>query len=55
MAGVGRIFKRKQKLADGRVVEDPIWHIAFYHRAKSAAQPAGQPTKSRHESFSQRS
>lgn len=34
MAGVGRIFKRKQKLADGRVVEDPIWHIAFYHRGK---------------------
>src|SRR5262245_23556482 len=34
MAGVGRIFKRKMKLADGRVVEDPIWHIAFYHRGK---------------------
>jgi integrase len=34
MAGVGRIFKRKMKLADGRVVEDPIWHVAFYHRGK---------------------
>jgi integrase len=34
MAGVGRIFKRKQKLADGGVVEDPIWHIAFYHHGK---------------------
>src|SRR4030095_12495727 len=34
MAGVGRIFKRKMKLADGSVVEDPIFHMAFYHRGK---------------------
>jgi hypothetical protein len=34
MAGVGRIFKRKMRLADGSVVEDPILHMAFYHRGK---------------------
>ena len=34
MAGVGRIFKRKMRLADGSVVEDPIFHMAFYHRGK---------------------
>src|SRR5262249_46567204 len=41
MAGVGRIFKRKQKLADGSVVEDPIWHIAFYHRGKEYRMTSG--------------
>ena len=41
MAGVGRIFKRKQKLADGRVVEDPVWHIAFYHRGKEYRMTSG--------------
>jgi integrase len=41
MAGVGRIFKRKQKLADGRIVEDPIWWIAFYHRGKEHRQSSG--------------
>jgi integrase len=41
MAGVGRIFKRKQKVADGRVVEDPIWHIAFYHRGKEYRVTSG--------------
>jgi integrase len=34
MAGVGRIFKRKMRLADSSVVEDPIFHMAFYHRGK---------------------
>ncbi|MGH7774319.1 MAG: tyrosine-type recombinase/integrase [Candidatus Binatia bacterium] len=34
MRGVGRVFKRKQKLSDGSVVENPIWWIAFYHRGK---------------------
>ena len=41
MAGVGRVFKRKQKLADGTVVEDPIWHIAFYHRGKEYRATSG--------------
>ena len=34
MAGIGRVFKRKMKLADGGVVEDPVWHVAFYHHGK---------------------
>src|SRR5262245_51061253 len=41
MAGVGRIFKRKQKLAGGNIVEDPIWHIAFYHRGKERRMTSG--------------
>src|SRR5262245_11338745 len=41
MAGVGRIFKRKMKLTDGRVVEDPIWHVAFYHRGKEHRLSSG--------------
>jgi hypothetical protein len=41
MAGVGRIFKRKMKLADGRVVEDPIFHMAFYHRGKEHRSSTG--------------
>jgi integrase len=45
MAGVGRIFKRKQKLADGRIVEDPLWWIAFYHRGKEFRQSSGSESE----------
>jgi integrase len=45
MAGVGRVFKRKQKLSDGRIVEDPIWWIAFYHRGKEHRQSSGSESE----------
>ncbi len=32
--GVGRVFKRKMRIANGQMVEDPIWWIAYYHRGK---------------------
>jgi len=32
--GVGRVFKRKMRIANGEMVEDPIWWIAYYHRGK---------------------
>jgi len=32
--GVGRVFKRKMRIASGQMVEDPIWWIAYYHRGK---------------------
>ena len=32
--GVGRVFKRKMHIANGQIVEDPIWWIAYYHRGK---------------------
>jgi len=32
--GVGRVFKRKMRIASGETVEDPVWWIAFYHRGK---------------------
>ncbi len=32
--GVGRVFKRKMRNANGETVEDPIWWIAYYHRGK---------------------
>jgi integrase len=41
MRGVGRVFKRKQKLADGSVVEDPIWWMAYYHRGREHRKSTG--------------
>jgi integrase len=34
MSGVGRIFKRKMKLRDGSIVEDPHWQIEWRHRGR---------------------
>jgi len=32
--GVGRVFKRKMCIANGEMVEDPVWWIAFYNKGK---------------------
>ena len=36
--GVGRVFKRKMRIASGETVEDPIWWIAYYHRGKECRE-----------------
>ncbi|MBI4490397.1 MAG: site-specific integrase [Deltaproteobacteria bacterium] len=45
MRGVGRVFKRKQQLADGRIVEDPIYWIAYYHRGKEYRESSGSESE----------
>lgn len=45
MRGVGRVFKRKQKLADGSIVEDPILWIAYYHRGKEYRESSGSTSE----------
>jgi len=39
--GIGRVFKRKQRMADGSLVEDPIWWIAYYFRGKEYRKSSG--------------
>ncbi len=41
MRGVGRVFKRKMRIASGETVEDPIWWIAYYHRGKEYRESSG--------------
>lgn len=45
MRGIGRVFKRKQKMADGSVVEDPILWIAYYHRGKEYRESSGSTSE----------
>lgn len=45
MSGVGRIFKRKMKLRDGSVVEDPHWQIAWYHRGREFRKSSGSASE----------
>ena len=45
MSGVGRIFKRKMKLRDGSVTEDPHWQIAWYHRGREYRKSSGSTSE----------
>jgi len=45
--GVGRVFKRKQRMADGSVVEDPIWWIAYYRNGKEIRQSSGSNSETK--------
>jgi len=43
--GVGRVFKRKMRIANGLMVEDPIWWIAYYHRGKEYRESSGSKSE----------
>ncbi len=43
--GVGRIFKRKMKLRDGSIAEDPHWQIAWYHRGREYGKSSGSTSE----------
>lgn len=43
--GVGRVFKRKMRIANGQMVEDPIWWIAYYHRGKEYRESSGSTSE----------
>jgi integrase len=45
MSGVGRIFKRKMKLRDGTIVQDPHWQIAWYHRGREYRKSSGSTSE----------
>jgi len=47
MSGVGRVFQRKQKLADSSIVTDPIYWIAYYRNGKEIRQSSGSRSETK--------
>jgi len=47
MSGVGRVFQRKQKLANGSIVTDPIYWIAYYRNGKEIRQSSGSRSETK--------
>ena len=47
MNGVGRVFQRKQRLADGSIVTDPIYWIAYYRNGKEIRQSSGSRSETK--------
>ena len=45
MRGVGRVFKRKQRMGNGSIAENPIYWIAFYHRGKEYRESSGSTSE----------
>ncbi|MFQ5917359.1 MAG: tyrosine-type recombinase/integrase [Candidatus Binatia bacterium] len=43
--GVGRVFKRKMRIANGQMVEDPKWWVAYYHRGKEYRESSGSTSE----------
>jgi len=51
MNGVGRVFQRKEKLADGSIVTNPNYWIAFYRNGHEIRQSSGSKNETKARKF----